>query len=361
MSGGEQTQIAQIAIELAAKIFPAFGWTRTGTTDHNFLGAAIHRGEDNKNEVTDREASTEVSDKIDSPPAERAQTGVVATLQNYPADAVYYYPDPYYPQTTFIHFDFKSYAESTIKPRTLSKDLQRLADVVSVADTSEDWSKKFSPEKGNYNIHGALFVHNHDEKALERFNTYLGKLTFASIKLARGKRVFVFTPARIVYLNSSVSDMDVLRGKSLLPRTDEGETSFFYPYGVRYKPQSNLLSYATAEALLAPLLTIRYRFTDAKKGQGYVLYYDGPGGESDEFIFIFESLLKRRLLTSEDKITIRMMHAAPNGALVFKKAKDDFVQYYHDLPMFRKLLDTVSYERMDVVRPNFSTIELGDK
>lgn len=361
MSGGERTQIAQIAIELSARIFPAFGWTRTGTTDHNFLGVAINRKEDEKDEATAAEETVGVPAKPESPAVGSAGAQSVPQLQNYPADAVYHYPDPYYPQTTFIHFDFKSYAEGTIKPRTLSKDLQRLADVVSVADTSEDWIKKFSPEKSNYNIHGALFVHNHDEKALERFNTYLGKLTSDSIKLARDKRVFVFTPSRIIYLNSIVSDIDVLRGKSVLPRPEEGERLFFYPYGVRYKPQSNLLPYATAEALLAPLLTIRYRFTDPTKGQGYVIYYDGPGSESDEFTFIFESLLKRRLLTSEDKITIRMMQAVPNGALVFKKAKEDFVQYYHDLPMFRTLLDTVEYSRMDMVRPSFSTIELGDK
>lgn len=354
--GGERSQIAQIAIEVADKIFPAFGWLRRGTKDHNFLGVPITSPAQNAEENDD---SADAPTQSAAPAARSEDSATAPALVNYPADGVYSYSDPYFAQTSFIHFDFKSYADATIKPSTLRKDLQNLADVVSVAETSADWSAKFAPEEKNYNVFGGLFVHNHDEKALERFNTYLGKLTSSSVRLAQGKRLYLFTPARILYLNSIVADIAILRGNSVLPVAGHGEIFYFYPYGVRYKPLSNLLPYASAEMLLGPLLILRYRFDDNKTNRGYVVYYDGPGAESEEFIYIFEALLKRHLMTGEDKIKVRLMNAAPNCALVFNKAKEEFIQTYHDIPLFRALLDTVEYGRVDMAHPKYSSIELG--
>lgn len=357
--GGERSQIAQIAIEVSDKIFPAFGWRRRGTKDHNFLGVAITTPDLDPDD--DAEAEPIQKEQPEAPNNPPVLAPAPPSLVNYPADGVYSYPDPYYEQTSFIHFDFKSYADATIKPSTLRKDLQNLADVVSVAETSEDWSAKFAPEEKNYNVYGGLFVHNHDEKALGRFDTYLEKLRSTSIRLAQGKRIYLFSPSRIIYLNSIVSDMAGLRGNAVLPIAGQGEVLFFYPYGVRYKPMSNLLPYASAEILLGPLIIIKYRFNDNKTGPGYVVYYDGPGAESEEFIYIFESLMKRHLMTGESKIRIRLMNAVPNCALVFKKATEEFIQAYHDIPLFRTMVEDVEYSRVDMVRPSYSSIELGAK
>jgi hypothetical protein len=165
---------------------------------------------------------------------------------------------------------------------------------------------------------------------------------------------------RSSYLLSVINDIKGLRGDGVLPiPSQSGETLFYYPYGAKVKPQNNLLAYATAEMLLGPLLVVRYRFNDTAKGAGYIVYYDGSGAEVEEFLYIFELLMKRRLLTDTDKLHLRLMLPADNAFSVFKTAKDEFAKAYHDLPAFRKQVDQIEYARGYKIQLEFSTVELG--
>lgn len=355
---GETKQTAEIANLISKDIFSHFGWKRAGTSDHNFFGLPppeeTEKNLEGGSENAEPEDYAEEDQGLEEPETAGKQ-------KEYPADVVFWYDDPYYHRRTFIHFDLKSYGASSITYKQIIKALRRLSAVIAVADSSEDWSKKFAPNQSNYDINGALFVYNHDNKAGMRFSEFFQKIGPATIPIPEKKCVYIFSPERISYLLSVVNDMERMKGSGLLPRSDEGEINFFYPYGAKMKPQSNLLPYATAEVLLGPLMIVRYLFKAKDKASGYVLYYDGPGVEEEEFLFLFETILKRRLLTDVDSVQLRLANPAANAALVFRKAKDAFVAFYHDLDIFRKQVDRIEYGSVQSVVQNISTIELGMK
>ncbi len=354
---GETKQTAEIANLISKDLFAHFGWKRAGTSDHNFVGQPPPQ--EAKTKANDEAATDEPDDAADDEEDSPSEAKAGGKLKEYPADVVFWYDDPYYHRRTFIHFDLKSYGASSINYKTVVKALRRLSTVIAIADSSEDWSKKFAPNQSNFDINGALFVYNHDNKAGTRFSEFLQKIGPLTIPIPEKKCVYVFSPERISYLLSVANDMERLKGAGVLPRPDEGEISFFYPYGAKMKPQSNLLPHATAEVLVGPLIIVRHRFNMNEKQSGYILYYDGPGAEEEEFLFLFETILKRRLLTDVDEVQLRLARPASNAALVCRKAKEAFIAFYHELDIFRKQVDRIEYASVQSVNQNISTIELG--
>lgn len=351
----ETAQIAEIARRVSDEIFKPFGWQRAGTSDHNFKGPIPQF------QSTETASDDEEGDSSPKKPAKSAEpaAAVPGQLKDYPADVVFCYEDPYFQLKNYIHFDLKSYAATTLKGSKVVSALKSLSRTIAAAEMSEDWSRKFAPQQSNCRIHGGLFVYNNDNLDRGRFNEFFSKLTPHSAQVPEGKNIYVFTPDRITYLLSVLNDMNVLRGKGVLPLANGGEVLFYYPYGVKMKPQNNLLAYATAEMLLGPILIVRYRFNDTSKRSGYIVYYDGPGEHIDEFLFIFELLLKRRLLTDVDDLLLRLQSPVDNSFAVFKAAKDEFAKAYHDLPAFRKQVDQIDYGRGAKVQLEFSTVDLG--
>jgi len=348
----ETAQIAKIAQIVSDDIFLLFGWNRAGTTDHNFKGAAMKQiAEPTDMDDEESEATTPTQK---APPQTRS-----VELKDYPADVVFYYEDPYFHLRNYIHFDLKSYSSTTLKHAKVVKALRSLSQVIAIAELSEDWSRKFAPQQSNYRIHGGLFIYNHDNLDRGRFNDFFLKLGANSARVPEGKNVYVFSPERITYLLSILNDMKVMCFEGTLPRKNEGEILYYYPYGAKMKPQNNLLKYATAEMLLGPILIMRYRFNDPSKSPGYVVYYNGPGAEIDEFIYIFEMLLKRRLLTDIDALHLRLQSPAENAYVVFKAAKEEFIKAYHDLDSFRKQVDQINFGRGAKIQLEFSTVDLG--
>jgi hypothetical protein len=351
----ETAQIAEIARRVSDDIFKPFGWQRVGTSDHNFKGP-IPQFKSQEAAPDEDDADEDSSPK----PVNGAEPAAAAgQLKDYPADVVFCYEDPYYQLRNYIHFDLKSFAAVTLKGAKVVGALKSLSRTIAAAEMSEDWNRKFAPQQSNCRIHGGLFVYNHDNLDRGRFNEFFSKLTPHSAQVPEGKNIYVFSPDRITYLLSLLNDMNVLRGKGVLPLAGNGDVSFYYPYGVKMKPQNNLLPYATAEMLLGPILIVRYRFNDSSKRSGYIVYYDGPGEHIDEFLFIFELLLKRRLLTDVDDLLLRLQSPVDNSFAVFQAAKDEFAKAYHDLPAFRKQVDQIDYGRGAKVQLEFSTIDLG--
>lgn len=350
----ETAQIAEIASRVSDEIFKPFGWRRAGTSDHNFKGP-IPQFEAGDSSF-DEEAGIS-----SSKPAKNAEpvSATPGQLKDYPADVVFFYEDPYFQLNNYIHFDLKSYAASTLKGSKVVGALKSLSRTIAAAEISEDWSRKFAPQQSNCRIHGGLFVYNHDNLDRGRFNEFFVKLTPHSAQVREGKNIYVFSPERITYLLSVLNDIANLRAKEILPLPTAGEVLYYYPYGVKVKPQNNLLSYATAEMLLGPILIVRYRFNDTSKRSGYIVYYDGPGDHVDEFLFIFELLLKRRLLTDVDALHLRLQSPVDNAFAVFKTAKDEFINAYHNVPAFRKQVDQIEYGRGAKVQLEFSTVDLG--
>lgn len=355
----ETAQIAEIAREVSDRIFKPFGWQRAGTSDHNFKGPIPQLPQVEAEEDADEIGETEALASKDPKCAEGAVPASALQLKDYPADVVFFYEDPYHHLRTYIHFDLKSYAVGSLKHAKVVRALRSLSQSITAAELSADWGSKFAPQQGNYRIQGGLFVYNHDNLDRGRFNEFFSKLTPNSAQVPEKKNIYVFSPERIVYLLSVLNDIKGLQAESILPRQTEGELLYYYPYGPKVKPLNNLLSYATAEMLLGPILIVRYRFHDGSKQPGYIVYYDGPGAQVEEFLYIFELLLKRRLLTDIDALHLRLQTPADNAFLVFKTAKDEFAKAYHNLPAFRKQVDQIQYNRGATVQLTFSTINLG--
>jgi hypothetical protein len=355
----ETAQIAEIARIVADEIFKPFGWDRAGTSDHNFKGPIPQLPAAEPNADMDDAEEDETPASKDPKKTDGAAPSPGLQLKDYPADVVFFYEDPYSLLRTYIHFDLKSYAAATLKGSKVVGALKSLSRAIAAAELSEDWGNKFAPQQSNYRIHGGLFVYNHDNLARGRFNEFFSKLTPHSAQVPEKKNIYVFSPDRIGYLLSVLNDIKGLRADSILPLQKDGEVLYYYPYGVKVKPLNNLLSYATAEMLLGPLLIVRYRFHDGSRQPGYIVYYDGPGAQVEEFLYIFELLLKRRLLTDADALHLRLQSPADNAFLVFKTAKDEFAKAYHDLPAFRKQVDEIKYGRGARVQLEFSTVELG--
>jgi hypothetical protein len=355
----ETAQIAEISTLISDSIFKPFGWQRAGTSDHNFKGPVSNSKSEPVETDDDEDTPASPSAPTTVPSSPTAPATSLLQLKDYPADVVFYYEDPYFHFRNFIHFDLKSYAANSLKSSKVVKALRSLSQVISIAELSEDWSRKFAPQQSNYRIHGGLFVYNHDNLDRGRFAEFFSKLAPQTARVPEGKNIYVFSPERIGYLLSVVNDMRVLRGDGVLPRADEGELLFYYPYGVKVKPQNNFLSYATAEMLLGPLIIVRYRFKDTAKAPGYILYYNGSGAQVEEYLYIFELLLKRRLVTDVDGLHLRLQSPADNAFGVFKTAKEEFVKAYHDLESFRKQVDQIQYGRGAKVQLEFSTIDLG--
>lgn len=354
----ETAQIAEIAREVSDRIFKPFGWERAGTSDHNFKGPIpnlpVAESDDN-----DADGEVANSDIKEVKKADEAAPPSGPQLIDYPADVVFFYEDPYFHLRTYILFDLKSYAVASLKNAKIVAALRSLSRAISAAELSEDWGKKFAPQQGNYRIQGGLFVYNHDNQERGRFNEFFSKLAPQSAQVPEKKNIYVFGPERIGYLLSVLNDIKGLRADSIIPLQDKGDLLFYYPYGPKVKPLNNLLTYATAEMLLGPLLIVRYRFHDGSKQPGYIVYYDGPGAKVEEFLYIFELLLKRRLLTDTDALHLRLQAPADNAFLVFKTAKDEFANAYHNLPAFRKQVDQINYDRGATIQLTFSTVNLG--
>jgi hypothetical protein len=258
----------------------------------------------------------------------------------------------------FIHFDLKSYAKASLKAKTTRNALKRLATTIAVAETSTDWRDKFAPSASNYVIHGGLFVYNHDNEDEGRIEEFIAKLNLRSLPIPERKRLYVFTPRRINYLLSVLNDLKCMIADELLPGRQNGSREFFYQYGFDAKPVKTLLEYATVEHLLGPLIIQRYRFRDGGN-EGFVVHYDGAGAQQDEFIFLFELLLKRGLLVGDRIVHLRLVNAVENAAVEFEDAKFFFVNVYHNLPAFQEQLDRVRFCAVRNIIKTFSTVQLG--
>jgi hypothetical protein len=345
---GETAPIAEIANRISSEIFSRFGWKRVGPKDHNFKAFDVVEPKSAPGKEAEGEEAEEKPASVEGPMVER----------DFPADVVLGYTDPYSGETIFIHFDLKSYAESSLKAGTTRKTLKSLARCIRVAENSSDWRQKFAATTTNYSIHGALFVYNHDNKAPGRVDEFIAKLNSHSVPVPEKKRLYVFTPRRINYLLTLLNDRNTMIAESLMPKDTEGEVNVYYPYGVRAKPQKPLLPHATAEQLLGPVLVFHYQYK-AKPDRGYIVYYDGPGSSVDEYLFLFEMFFKRGFMTEDGAVHLRLINAETHALTIFVEARDYFVTSYHELPEFKVKMAQIKFHRVTSIVKEFSTVDLG--
>ena len=104
----ETANIAKMAERLSKELFDVFGWQQTGPMNSNWACNNKDHG-----------------------------------VKTHPADAVWYYDEPYSNQRTYILADLKSYQKTTIKPKNIQEAIVNLSMAMACTESSNDWKSRF--------------------------------------------------------------------------------------------------------------------------------------------------------------------------------------------------------------------------
>lgn len=301
---GETSAIAKMAIYVSDEILTWFRWERFSLADQNFDCVK-----------TDKHAPQK-------------------STHTHPVDVVFFYTDPYENTIVYLNTDLKSYAQGSIDATRIFSSLKSLSQTIECARVSEEWQDRYH-QFGDlpYEIRAMLFVYNHDAEFDKNFLDVLtapvkrrGTKTESPLKLetlpiADGQVIHIIEPRTISYLTTVVADAQKLHAQGSFP---EKNYEFLYPDLKLHKAHG--LPYnrpATIELLTGPYLIIRHDKvvklnestgkTEERHPEGYVVYYNRPGGTTEEFTYLLDILSGYQILDSDNKIRIRVAHEKPEG------------------------------------------------
>lgn len=280
--------------------------------------------------------------------------------KTHPSDVVFTYKEPYKNLRTYINTDLKSYSKGSISKSSVGKALESLAKAVACCDISESWQKLYKNHSENFQIHGLLFIYNHDGEYDKDFKKMLHNALKSEFKLSGNKKIFVLGPEDICYLNTIVNDIKVLRGEMKISMRDK--CSFYYPDLITSKlywsgePRASVL-----ECLTSPYQILEYKIPENETTTGLKLYYRRSGETVEEFIYLFDYLLRYQLLDKSHitEIEIRMPNPASETAAIFEAAKTEYAIRFSGDPNFSKRLDMINYSSITNVVSRFSEVEMG--
>jgi hypothetical protein len=279
---------------------------------------------------------------------------------SHPADAVFYYQDPYRGRRIYLHTDFKSYGKETIGAIKVRSAIRSLAMSVECARTSAEWRQIYSvDESTDFDIHGFLFVYNHDHQFGDDFAKVIEATNLSTVDIAANIYVHYLGPADVNRLYSIGNDLIRLQHEKTLPP----DYSFFYPDLFLWHRHGDVWGQpATIEALTAPYFFIKYAAKEKSPG-GYLIYYNRPGSSVEEFIYFLDSLSRFQMLTSEDYIRVRVAHAKPhtNYNSNFHAAKERYAKAWGFDPSRTAILDNISIKPVVAVTSTYSAGNLGWK
>jgi uncharacterized protein YqgQ len=330
---GETVNASEVAVKVAEDIFSYFFWRKHPTHDQNFKCL------------------------IDAHHSESKQN---AKTKTHPTDAVFFYVDPYTGIKRYLLVDFKSYGKETISTTKIRSAIRSLSASVECARVSPDWRAVFSvDESENFDIHGFLFVYNHDNKYDGDFARAIEKTDLSSIDIAAGVYVHYLGPGDINRIYSIANDLLRLQAQKTLPE----HYTFFYPDLVLWHRMGDELAQAaTVETLTAPYLIIRH-LHDGKKLGGYLIYYNRDGSTIEEFEYFLDSLLRYQMLDSESYIRVRIAHHATheNYKSNFMSAKQRYIKAWGFGAERQQTIENISLDKITAVTSTYSAGELGWK
>jgi hypothetical protein len=330
---GESQNIASMAERASAEIFDVFGWRLVGPRNKNWTCVERERHD-------------------------RRRSGT------HPSDAVFRYEDPWSGKETYVTSDLKSYAKGTIHQQPVVAALRNLSRSVECAGRSEEFRTLYLDESKQHQVHGMLFVYNHDGGYDEDFDGVLEGVNPSQADVAEHNRVGVIGPKRVIYLNSVAKDL-------LLAQTKKGEMGsdaewgFHYPNLQTIRFAKTTSSVANLETLLCSWLVVNYsKLTLGIPQSGYLVYYDGPGSSVQEFQHLLDYLFKYQLATDDVKISIRMVSACAEAAALFQKAKNNYTEDYWPIAkvspdQVRKRMANINMNIVTSLVQRFSEVELG--
>jgi len=321
----ETAAIAKMAQFVSDEIFSVFGWERKPHRDLNF------------------ECELKAHDK-----------------KTHPADVVYHYDSPLDPHRVYLNVDLKSYARNSISGSVVAGAANNMILAMDCANRSSEWRGRYVGNEENFDVHGLLFVYNHDAGFDSGWTPLLADAKINNRKIIGSikQRLYVLGPPDILYLVSVADDIKRQRGSDKLPRKDE--CWFHYPDLAIARFNHNQSTAATMELLTSPWMILGY---NGKAGettvQGSYCYYRGHGEKYEEFCFLIDYLFRTQLVGETNIITIKCLLPSSKASENFTKAKETYAQEHHALPEFVKRLDRIKFEPLAKIREQFHEEVLG--
>nr|WP_320166594.1 hypothetical protein [uncultured Methylophaga sp.] len=282
-------------------------------------------------------------------------------IKTHPGDVVFSYDDPYLGKKIYLHTDLKSYGKDSINSHTLRKALRSLCMTVECAQESAGWRKKYSVESDEHHeVRGMLFVYNHDNGYEKLFYDAINGVDTSNLPIAQDTTLHYLGPQDIQRLYSIVNDIIRLKGLKQLPE----EYTFYYPDKVMYHRHGDVWNQAaTIESLTGPYFVIKHGSDGNKINQGYLIYYNRPGNEVDEFVYFFDTLSRYQMLESGQEIRIRITSPTASDDLksIFQTAKRKYSKSWGFDPIRQELLDSISINRITNVTSTYNPGDVGWK
>lgn len=285
-------------------------------------------------------------------------------VKDHPTDVTFVYEDPYSAANVHLLTDLKSYASGSIADYPLKHAIESLAQAVACAKTNKNWKRLYLKDGGTWEVHGLLFIYNHDSEYDRTFSAQLHSIFQQKINIPNGVKLYILGPDDIWYLNEILTDLAQLTYDGKIT-ADKKSVNFFYRSESRTRvagPQRGLN--ATIDVLKGKYQLIKYTGTGqhgGEKEQGCLVYYRGKGNEAKEFILLIDMLRSHSLLDTVEHIEIRCPRAGEYAAVSFKRAIMQYSEHpvHKDLPILKK----IKFSSVASVRPNLTRYEaaLGDQ
>jgi hypothetical protein len=329
---GETTNISKMAERISDELFRIFHWESIGIPNHNWqcVNQELHK------------------------------------RTTHPTDVVFYYNAPYSNEKILINFDLKSYKKTTIENKDkIVNAINNLSDSVECAKNSGDWLQVYNNEdEKTPTIYGSLFVFNYDKQYKK--NLYAVLETYDKINIAKGVKIFIFSPLKILDLYSVSDDILKLTGKN--QKLNNKDYSFYYPDLEKRKnviPSEDICP-ATIESFFGPWLILDYFQPNKLEGEntrgiteGYIIYYFDKGNTVEEFVYLIDYLFKFQLLKDNIQIDIRGINSHERASNNWKTAKNTYGSRYRSKELIAARLGNTSFSAINLSIPQFSEIELG--
>lgn len=305
--GGERVNISQIATKVSVELFAKFGWSISGPTDENF-------------------------------PCDKTEEHGKEEAKSHPTDVAFQYDDPYEPKRIYLLTDLKSYAKDSITKAQLKGALRELSKAVDCASISPKWREKFANSDVERQIHGLLFVYNHDGKFDGDFHSFFLDAAPKKLSLPNKTKIFVIGPAKIGYLLTLLTDLKGLTAERQFPFFDK--VPLMYPDRIRRFAKHSTSEVGRIELLLGPLQVVPYDFIPTSVSQketasrkvGYNIYYERDGSSPAEFEFLFDFCFRNQMVKDNVVIDFRMPYAHANALQNFKNARESFSRNFYSSP-----------------------------
>jgi len=282
--------------------------------------------------------------------------------KSHPGDVVFSYDDPYLGKKVYLHTDLKSYGKASITPHKLRKAFHSLCLAVECAKESIDWRMKYSVDESEaHEVRGMLFVYNHDNNYEMAFSDAIDKVDVNNLPVGPNSTLHFLGPDDIQRLYSIGNDIIRLKQDDELP----SEYTFYYPDKVMYHRHGDIWGQsATIESLTDPYFIIRHkRLKDSNLSKGYLIYYNRPGDNVDEFVYFLDTLSRYQMLDSDQKIRIRVTSPAASNDLksIFQTAKNKYSKAWGFDPSREKLLNSIQIDRITSVTSTYNPGDVGWK